>query len=293
MDVQNSKEVIEHFANENKDVKFELILKKWLILKEIVYLLQIPLRATISIQKQDLTLSDAYEIWITMKLHFEAVCTRGKFKTNLAKHLLNALQTRNKFVFNNKFMKCALFLDPKYRRQILNDTIVTQEAKETLSQLWRRIQVDDVATNNLETPDFDHDSIDFHFDVQEELKRYLMHQTEDQFQIDSDSTQHESIEILLDLYDPDTMREGKSILEYWDTVKEIHPKLHQLAMIVFAIPPTEVQIERDFSKLKYVFSDRRCKIQSERLEDIMIININPEIFYLVKEDELIDAIKNK
>lgn len=62
-------------------------------------------------------------------------------------------------------------------------------------------------------------------------------------------------------------------------------------MIVYAIPPTEVQIERDFSKLNYVFTNRRCKIQSERLQDIMLININPECFYLVKKQEIMECNK--
>lgn len=63
-------------------------------------------------------------------------------------------------------------------------------------------------------------------------------------------------------------------------------------MVVYGIPPTEVQIERDFSALNFVFSNRRCMIQEERLEDIMVIHLNPDLFYEVKEEELI-ALKSR
>lgn len=64
-------------------------------------------------------------------------------------------------------------------------------------------------------------------------------------------------------------------------------QLHKLAMVVFGVPPTEVQIERDFSLLNFVFSNRRCMLQQERLEDIMVIHLNPDLFYEVKEEQLI------
>lgn len=68
------------------------------------------------------------------------------------------------------------------------------------------------------------------------------------------------------------MQAKEYILQYWEERKGEHKELYMLAMTVFGIPPTEVQIERDFSNLNFVFSDRRCRL--ERLEDIMAINLN-------------------
>lgn len=62
--------------------------------------------------------------------------------------------------------------------------------------------------------------------------------------------------------------------------------MYKLAKVIAAIPPTEVQIERDFSKLNFVFSNRRCSLTEDKLEDIMIIYLNDELFQQVKEDEL-------
>lgn len=123
------------------------------------------------------------------------------------------------------------------------------------------------------------------------MNRNLSRQNEENSPNILDDVHHESIEELLDIFNPNQLNAEESILNYWDSLKETDPTLHKLAMVVFAIPPTEVSIERDFSKLKYVFSDRRCQIQAERLEDIMPININPEVFYLIKQDEIYTCTK--
>lgn len=288
--MHNSKHVIEYFAKEKEQIMCELLLRKWQILKEIVYILKIPLRATIQLQKQDLTLSDAFGIWIQMKLHFNACNRRGCFKTNLSKHLTNALEARKKLVFCNTFMKSALYLDPRYRRMILSDPSSCTEAKDNLRKLWHRInatestlhETEDAAINPAIDPA--DDPFNMEFDLQSEFNKYVSRDCEE-IQSRADFSQTD-IEHILDLFDPPQIPVERSIIEYWDSMKLTEPELYQLAMVVFAIPPTEVQIERDFSQLKFVFTDKRTLIQQERLEDIMLIKINPELFYQIKEEEM-------
>lgn len=89
-DVIACKTVIEHYENKG-NLMCRLLLQKWLILREIVYILQIPLRATIELQREDLTLSDVYGIWTKMRLHLNACASKTNYKTSLAKYLLDAL----------------------------------------------------------------------------------------------------------------------------------------------------------------------------------------------------------
>lgn len=100
------------------------------------------------------------------------------------------------------------------------------------------------------------------------------------------TTYEKDIEEIIDLFQPETMPLSASVLQYWHSVKEDHPELHKLASVIFSVPPTEVQIERDFSSLKFVFSDRRCSISSERLEEIMLIHLNKDLFELVNHEEI-------
>lgn len=102
------------------------------------------------------------------------------------------------------------------------------------------------------------------------------------------TTKTDDIEMLLDMFDPEILSPSEAIITYWETEQKNHPQLYKLAKVVFAIPPTEVEIERNFSKLNYIFNDRRCRLTQERLEDIMIINLNPDLFNEVKNDEILE-----
>lgn len=129
-------------------------------------------------------------------------------------------------------------------------------------------------------------SIDFNFNEQAELDHFLSGEQTSTTTKNQMPNQTDDIKLLIDLYDPQIMPSEQSILSYWEMAKEEHPQLYKLATVVFAIPPTEIQIERDFFKLNYVLNDRRCSLTQERIEDLMLLNLNQELLYAVKEDEL-------
>lgn len=251
------------------------------MLREITYILQIPLRATIALQKHDLTLSDVYGIWMKLQLHLQACMKRGSYKTSLAKHLLNAITDRKNIIFKNPFMGCALFLDPRFRSQL--DEQKVQESKQMMCNIWQRISL----TNEQGKVNSSTSDISFEFDEQAALDQHLQRKDSEM----CNNTSQHNIEFLLDLFDPEPLPTDVSILKFWESAKNKYPELHKLAMVIYSIPPTEVQIERDFSRLNYIFTNRRCNLQSERLEDIMIININPEVFHSVQSEELIEQIE--
>lgn len=80
-----------------------------------------------------------------------------------------------------------------------------------------------------------------------------------------------------------------SVIEFWNSMREKNVRLYELAMAIYAIPPTEVQIERDFSKLEFIFSQRRQFLSSDLLEAILLIHLNKDIFFRIKEEELLEA----
>lgn len=286
----NCQKAVEYFADIEKSKLFQLLKRKWNILKEMTYILKIPYDATISLQKQTLTLSDVFGIWLIMQLHLEACVAKNHYQTNLAKHLLSTLNERKETIFKNPFMSSALFLDPRYRGQIVRNEDKIRQAKATLTNIWRRliyinapIDCEEVnqSSNHANTSDT---SISFEYDKQAALDRFLGGSPQNESIVSSQL--EEDIECLLDTFDPPRMKSNMSVLQYWEEKKLENEALYKLAMVVYSIPPTEVQIERDFSKLNFVFSDRRCRLTQERLEDIMIINLNDELFNEVKEEQL-------
>lgn len=283
MDAIACKAIIEHFANE-KHKECELLLKRWVILREIAYVLQIPFRATIEVQREDLTLSDVYGVWTKMRLHLNACANKRNYKTSLAAYLLDALHSRQNAIFSNPYMTAAIYLDPRFRNQIIRNEEKDEEAKRQLCELWRRISHRLERTqqeNRVNTTD----EITFEFDADAELDNYLTGRRT-RCSNEANNYRNVDIELVLDQFQPPQLPSNASILDYWQTAKDEHPELYELAMIVYAIPPTEVKIERDFSLLNHVFSKRRGQLDLDRLADIMMINRNPEIFYMVKAEEL-------
>lgn len=285
--------MIEVFATQDSK-EFDLILKKWSVLKELKYILAIPYRATISLQKRDLTLSDLYGIWSKMEIHINACCNQpSKFKTKLPKELMKAVTNRKEKLYSNPFMGCALYLDPRYRRQIANNPEKMDEVKEILLNLWYRIEDDSNKPTNETEKNVSvgsNSSIDFTFDEQAEFDKFL---SINQLNIPEEMCpQIEDIEMLITIFDPEPIKPNQTILNYWENAKQTHPQMYKLAVIIFAIPPTETQIERDFSQLDYIFNSRRCGLTKERLEDIMLLNLNPDFFYAVKEEEITETEKD-
>lgn len=183
-------------------------------------------------------------------------------------------------------MTAALYLDPRFRRQILSDPVKVSEATALLERVWLRINSQDNTDNNT-SANSDSDS-DFEFNEHAELEKYL---AGSQYNSQTNAREVNSTDItsILECFDPDHLSSSESVLQYWEKNKNKHPQLYNLAEVIFAIPPTEVQIERDFSQLNFVFTDRRCQLAEDRLEDIMILHINTDLFETVANEQLDEA----
>jgi hypothetical protein len=62
-------------------------------------------------------------------------------------------------------------------------------------------------------------------------------------------------------------------IDFWHKRRFSHPELHCLAMTVFQVPGSQVSVERNFSSWKWILNDRRGGIDSQLLDDIMILNL--------------------
>lgn len=94
------------------------------------------------------------------------------------------------------------------------------------------------------------------------------------------------IESELNSFDPEPLSSGKNIIDYWNSQKSRQKHLYELAKCIYAIPPTEVEIERDFSQLNFVLTQRRNNLSEKNLEAILRIHLNKELFFIIKQEEL-------
>lgn len=267
---------------------FQLLLKKWSTLKELVILLRIPYDVTVAFQNKKLTLSDVYGKWLGMQLHLEVCTSKKSFKTGLANHLLKALRIRNEKIFNNPLMACALYLDPRFQLEVTKNREMAQLAKDNLLKIWRRLNVlrgdASIQTREPNNASKESLSLSFEFNVEEALAAHFQMQNYSK-QTPFEQT-HDDIEILIDLFQPEPINSNRSVVEYWESIKDENVQLYQLTTVIFCIPPTEVQIERDFSALDFIFTKRRGNLESSRLEEIFVIHLNKDLFYAVNDDDV-------
>lgn len=138
------------------------------------------------------------------------------------------------------------------------------------------------------------DSLSFEFDEQEAITAHLQrdNSTINYTSKRNQDNQHQvgvDVKKEIDIFNPDPLPPNTNVLEYWDKNKD-HP-LYDLAMIVFSVPPTEVQIERDFSTQDFMFTKRRGNICHSRLEDIFVIHLNNDLFYEVMRGDIAQLLR--
>lgn len=280
---------------------FSLLLKKWNILQELIVILQVPYKATIALQNPRITLSDAFSIWVKIDIHLKTLSKKKSYKTNLAKHLLDSYLIRKEKIFNNPAMVCALYLDPRFRIEIIRNEDKRNQAKSMLLNIWRRlniicpIEMQESSKNQPIVPDNQMENclcvsgesnISIDFDDPTILDNYLSTSTHNSEAHLLQSNDLNDIELEIDLFDPPQSITDINILSYWEAMKDSNKNLYKLASVVFAIPPTEVQIERDFSQLEYIFNNRRCNLTPDLVDDILLIHLNKDLFFIIEREEL-------
>lgn len=178
-------------------------------------------------------------------------------------------------------MACALYLDPRYRNAIVSNDDKKEEAQATLKRLWHRLDAINATQSN--------DSTAVEVNVSSDLSVDDFDENQAVYQLYNPANATDQIltdiESKIQLFQPDSTT-FSPVLKYWESMKDTEPELYKLAMVVFAVPPTEVQIERDFSDLKWIFTERRYNLSQTRLEAILLLHLNKDLFYKVNEKQV-------
>lgn len=293
-DIIECKVAIAHLAKEKNNL-CRLMLQKWAVLTEIARVLNVIHTITLALQKNDVNLSDFFGFWQMLELRLSTYANKPNQQTNLAQSLLDAMSARKHVLFDNPAMLVAIYLDPRYRHHIETNPEKVRLAKMTLANLWERIQM---IKNDAEQTLTNTEPINVSSDTSNDDLEYLCAQLDKHYEqqgitsINSDKTETSinqseldktGIMLKLDEFNPTScgfrLKSNQNVVEYWMQQQQNHPEIFELASIIFSINPTEVPIERDFSRLRHIFGENRCSLSSNRLSDILMIHLNKDLFY--------------
>lgn len=183
--------------------------------------------------------------------------------------MLKALRERD-HVIKNRTMFAALFLDPRYKPSLNQGE--SQTAMCELLSLHGKIQRKQNANEGIDK-------------TVDEIEMMLMAaELGDTEQTDADD-QNSAIQLEFERFKRlKRIEKEASVLDFWKENKTKFPILYELSQVLFSVSNGQTSVERAFSSLDYVFSNRRCNLDANILNDILLIRLNSDLF-----DALTDA----
>lgn len=202
--------------------------------------------------------------------------------TDFANIFRRKLEERKCSVLKHPTMLCAIYLDPRLQEELTENEV--RIAKMTLANLHERII--DLKAKHSANPEDDgeekpNSSLDEYFAEKRlhkskensNCERSDFMQTLDTFQ---HSLQARDTRFVLE----------NSIIHFCEMRKSSNEKLYDVAQVIYAIPPSQAEVERSFSTLSFVFNDKRVKLAQQTLENILLIKLNHEIASSVNQNDL-------
>lgn len=189
-----------------------------------------------------------------------------------------------------------MYLDPRYNCELNGDQNRILMAKLTLLNLWERLKkikqhsnvmephqlntsvgsigsnVSDLSDGNIES--YLHE-LDKHYAdkgiqcAAVNVESNISTQTRDDLMLAFQSFEN--------IISTSRSKSSECVFKFWSDHKTKllnGEELYQLASAVFGIPPTQAAVERLFSALNFIFTDRRYNLRSELLEDILLLHTN-------------------
>ncbi|KAE8744605.1 hypothetical protein FOCC_FOCC008734 [Frankliniella occidentalis] len=274
--------------------------------------------ATIKLQARDLTLGQLLAIWT------EAVITLKDRRSALSKAILQAMESKSKAamykdrargeklssLFDYPAFNAAVFADPRFFSMLSPDQ--TEQGKQYLVDLWQKLQarrgvevaseVNNESGEN-EGPGPDEDNAFATFLAKKNREREAAKSstsrsgtrsrrsraggaggTGGQVEVPSGRAKVRAMIEEYDLTKPLPLK--SDVLKFWESKKLIWPELYEVAMIVLAIPATQVSVERLFSALRSILRPQRFALSSTNVDDIVFLHANADLVREVAQEYL-------
>lgn len=124
------------------------------------------------------------------------------------------------------------------------------------------------------------DTDDFITDIEDEDQRYervmraKKHRLDKQMQHDVGNVKPNFENTLITFGQLDRLPADTKILSYWKENSNVFEPLLRVSRSVFAVPGTQVSVERLFSQLKFILSDLRTCLSSNNVNNILLVRTN-------------------
>lgn len=225
----------------------------WSSFGQLLNTLQHPYKATVKMQKQELTPSDFFAIWTDLKLKL------NKDGGDLAGLILNGMKGREKQknIISSLPILASVYLDPRYK--IMLTPREKHDACEHLTEIWRRMRAMSIGV----TSSVEHNPIsaaaeadagldnNASFSCLTDLLRAKRADSDINAAIFCADDRYALTRV--DLFPPqDMLNDG--VLDFWYRQKDHERNLYKLACVVNACASTQTCVERSFAGLSFILN---------------------------------------
>jgi len=247
----------------------------WISIQNLVNILEPAHEATASLQQQQISMSDFFQIWTKCKIKVQ------KMNTTSSKIFEKCLEDRSTVILESNPLISCMYLDPRYQMLLSNP----QKAKAKLhilkiheyinrnKNMAEKVNQSEHELNNIvcvSTSEEEDDDIEKLLKEKEKTLGPNFDKVADQINDNQKQIKH-NIEAFDNIK---RLPKTENPLLFWENRKNIDPDLYKIAKIVFAVPPTQVSVERAFSALKFIMADNRERLGEDVLENILLLKLN-------------------
>lgn len=227
-------------------------------------------------QRADLTLSDVFGEWFELKENLKEMP-----QTTFIENLLKGIMEREKSILTNTLMLTSVFLDPRLNILLKpsRNSIAISLLKDLYNKLHEKTPSSSPSTTiNVEPEASSSDSQESQCSA---LENYLK-SIENSNRLMSESQTILRLEAEINCFKKlERLPVNNSIHEFWQKSRKLFPLLHEIACIIMAVPPSEVSVERNFSKLNFTLNRFRTNLKDSEVENFLFLSLNKDLFGLV------------
>ena len=114
--------------------ELKLSAAQWASIEKLVTLLEPAAIATKTLQGEQLTPGDFYATWLRCVIEVK------ELNETLSTKFVQILEKREKLFMNNDLFLAGLYLDPRYKYEVINDATKKLAAETVLHHIWINLQ---------------------------------------------------------------------------------------------------------------------------------------------------------
>lgn len=254
------------------NIKSKLEERDWTVIEQATSVLELVNAVTIEIIGEKIVTLSTMGVLIrsllkkiSEKMENESMC---KEVSKLCKEIVRGIKEKFECMFDSEIINSAIILDPRFKKEgFLGDVARYESCYDNLVSKLIPLQSEaNDSDEGSQQETFENDDVWEVFKFQEQTP------------VNNFNPRISAVSELDRYLSDKKIKIKDDPLHWWHTRGEVYPTLHKFVKQYLSIPASSVPCERIFSKAGQILTEKRSRITSQKLKEMMFIqhNYRPE-----------------